>query len=122
MKKIIPFLVLLVCISCQYFHQLESDKELSGVIENEIANHREPINLATLTNFEWDNYLIIGPYSLIENVEKKYKIDLSNISENGIEYSDYYYILVFIKDKKSIKICELKKHGKLNEDKLLKEN
>ena len=55
-------------------------------------------------------------------VEKKYKIDLSNISENGINSSDWYVLLVFIKDKKSIKICEVKMDTRFTENRLLKVN
>ncbi len=107
-------------MSCNSFFQLSSDKELTEKINSEYLKEKKTIDLSKLTNFEWDNYIVIGCYQNVIQVAKKYNIDLSNISENGIESSDWFIVLVFIKDKKSIKICEVKMDTKFNENKLLK--
>ncbi|MBC7494455.1 MAG: hypothetical protein H7221_05550 [Flavobacterium sp.] len=124
MKKITFFFIFWILVSCKYFNQIKSDEELTTKIEKEISNAKksDSIDLQKLTNFEWNSYLILGPYSTIEIEQEKYNVDLSNISENGIEMTDYYYLLVFIKNKKSIKICELKKYGKFDQKKKLKPN
>ena len=108
--------------SCVLFFQLHSDKELTEKINSEYVKEKKPIDLIKLTNFDWDNYIVIGCYQNVEQVGEKYKIDLSNISENGISSSDWFILLVFIKDKKSIKICEVKMDTKFDENKLLKLN
>jgi hypothetical protein len=67
----------------------------------------EIINLTELNSFEWNELLILGPYSVIDNIEKELNLDLENIRENGIEYSDSINLLIFLKDGKSVKISEV---------------
>jgi hypothetical protein len=122
MKKIILLIFITSLTSCAFFFQLSSDKELTEKINSEYEKEQKPIDLSKLTNFDWDNYIVIGCYENVEQVGKKYKIDLSNISENAISSSDWFILLVFIKDKKSIKICEVKMETRFNENKLLKAN
>ena len=45
----------------------------------------------------------------LESIEKEFDLNLANIRQNGIHYSDYYDLVVFLKDKKSVKIIELKR-------------
>ena len=122
MKKILIFIFIATLTSCNFFFQLSSDKELTEKINSEYSKNKKPIDLTRITNFDWDNYIVIGCYQDVEQVGKKYNIDLSNISENGIRSSDWFILLVFIKDKKSIKICEVKMDTKFTENKLLKES
>ena len=122
MKKIILLIFITSLTSWAFFFQLSSDKELTEKINSEYEKEQKPIDLSKLTNFDWDNYIVIGCYENVEQVGKKYKIDLSNISENAISSSDWFILLVFIKDKKSIKICEVKMETRFNENKLLKAN
>ncbi len=122
MKKIILLIFIASLTSCSFFSQLSSDTELTEKINSEYKKEKKPIDLSKLTNFDWDNYIVIGCYQNVEQVGKKYNIDLSNISENAISSSDWFILLVFIKDKKSIKICEVKMETRFNENKLLKAN
>ncbi|WP_438967244.1 hypothetical protein [Flavobacterium sp.] len=120
MKKIILIIFIDTFTSCNFFFQLQSDKELTEKINSEYLKERKPINLSKLTDFDWDNYIVIGCYQNVEQVGEQYKIDLSNISGNAISSSDWFILLVFIKDKKAIKICEVKMDTKFDEHKLLK--
>ena len=118
MKKLILILFIATLSSCHFIFQLRSDKDLTEKINLEYLKEKKPVDLTKLTNFDWDNYIVIDCYQNVEKVEKKYNIDLSNISENGISSSDWFVVLVFIKDKKSIKICQVKQDTKFNENKL----
>ncbi len=122
MKKVFLFIFITIFTSCNFFFQLSSDVDLTGKINSEYSKEKKPIDLTKLAKFKWDNYIVIGCYQNVEEVGKKYKIDLSNISGNGISSSDFFILLVFIKNKKSIKICEVKMDTKFNENKLLKLN
>ena len=93
--------------SCQQMTSLHSDKTLTKKIETKFKSKSETIDLTKLNSFEWKELLILGPYSMIDNVEKKLNLDLENIKVNGIEYIDSVNLLVFIKDGKSIKISEV---------------
>ena len=110
MKKAIVIGVLfLSIISCGYLFQLKNDEKLAEKIEKELNSENGAIDFAKMTDFDWDSLIILGPYTTIENIEKEFNLNLANIRQNGIHYSDYYDLVVFIKDKKSVKIVELKR-------------
>ncbi|WP_035679178.1 hypothetical protein [Flavobacterium limnosediminis] len=119
MKKIILLIFIVTLTSCDSFFQLSFDQDLTDRINSEYLKEKKPIDLNKITDFEWDNYIIIGPYSIPEEIGKKYNIDLSNISKYAAA-DDSKLILVFIKNKKSIKICQIKYRVEFNENKLLK--
>jgi len=110
MKKAIVIGVLfLSIISCEYLFQLKNDEKLAEKIEKELNSENGAIDFAKMTDFDWDSLIILGPYTTIENIEKEFDLNLANIRQNGIHYSDYYDLVVFIKDRKSVKIVELKR-------------
>lgn len=117
MKKNILFIIIAIFTSCSSFFQLSSDIELSEKINSEYLKEKTPIDLSRITDFEWDNYIVIGPYQIPKEVEKIYNLDLSNISEYATT-NDSKSLLVFIKNKKSIKICSIR--AKFSKNKLLK--
>ena len=117
MKKIILLIFIITLSSCNSIFQLGSDKDLTDKINSAYLKDKKPIDLVKITDFEWDNYIILHPYSIPEEVEKKYNVDLSNLSEY-VTYDDSKTILVFIKNKKSIKICAVR--AEFSENKLLK--
>ena len=108
MKKTIGIGVLfLSIISCGYLFQLENDEKLAKKIETELNSENGAVDFAKMTDFDWDSLIILGPYTTIENVEDEFNLNLANIRQNGIHYSDYYDLIVFLKDKKSVKNIEL---------------
>ena len=108
MKKTIGMGILfLSIISCGYLFQLENNEKLAEEIETELNSENGAVDFAKMTDFDWDSLIILGPYTTVENVEKEFDLNLANIRQNGIHYSDYYDLVVFIKDKKSVKIVEL---------------
>ncbi|MBU2922215.1 hypothetical protein KO504_12750 [Winogradskyella psychrotolerans] len=108
MKKNIVILFFVI-ISCGYLFQLENDKILTEKIEAELNSKNKTVDFPKIANFEWDSLIILGPYSQVEKIEEELNLNLTNIRQNGIRYSDYYDLVVFLKDKKSVKIVELKK-------------
>lgn len=104
-------------VSCNT--KLKPDKELTQKIENLYAEEKKPVDLEKITNFQWDKYLIIGPYRPIEEIEHTTGLNLENIYGNAIEFSDSMTLLIFIKNNKSIKICELTRKFELSQEKRL---
>lgn len=108
MRKLIEIVIIfLTLFSCQNLNQLSSDKTLTEKIEEEFKSEMEIIDLTELNSFDWNELLILGPYSVIDSIEKELNLDLENIRENGIEYSDSINLLIFLKDGKSVKISEV---------------
>lgn len=105
--------------SCGYFNKLSVDTTLSSTINKLGENSRVPIELTSLTDFEWDNYITLGCYQPPKAIAKKYNIDLSNISDDAT-LGDSKYVLIFLQNRKAIKICEIDGGISLTDTKLLK--
>ena len=116
MKKLI-FLSLMF-IACEFNSQLNFDENLEAKIIKKYKKDYMPVELVKLTNFNWDSYIIIGPYQNLDRIENEYDLDLSNISEYATSDDSKNY-LIFIKNKKSIRICKIPGQIKFSENKLL---
>ncbi len=68
------------------------------------------VTLSDVTDFNWDELIILGSYSNIEEIEKEFNLNLTNIKQNGINYSDYYDLVIFLGNNESVEIVELH-HG-----------
>ncbi|UOE42213.1 hypothetical protein MTP09_06130 [Chryseobacterium suipulveris] len=102
--------------SCGFLNQLKSDSELTKKIENKYEIEKRPVNLKEITDFDWDTYTILYPYTNVKDYAKTKNLNFTNIYQNDISYSDYFELLVFIKDNKSVKICELRKFTPISEN------
>jgi hypothetical protein len=111
--KVLSLLIIWSLTACNNLFQLNSDKDLTKIIEAKIKDNPEKISLSNIEDLDYDKLLILEPYSNIEKTEKSLNVDLSNISENNIHSLDDINLLVFLKNNKSIKISEL---SRLNGD------
>lgn len=110
MKKIIGIGILYFSLlSCQFIFQLENDENLNNAILKNLNSDIGISDFTKITDFDWDSLIILRPYSSIDKVETEFDLNLTNIKQNGIEYSDSYDLIVFLKNKKSVKIVELKR-------------
>lgn len=106
MKKIIVLLFIISFISCDSLFQLSPDIELAHKIRLEYLKEKQPVDLKKITDFDWDHYLIIFVYEVPSYVGKKYNVDLSNMPEHGA-CDEGQFTLVFIKNRKALKYCDL---------------
>jgi hypothetical protein len=111
--KVLSLLIIWSLTACNNLFQLNSDKDLTKIIEAKIKDNPEKISLSNIEDLDYDKLLILEPYSNIEKTEKSLNVDLSNISQNNIHSLDDINLLVFLKNNKSIKISEL---SRLNGD------
>ena len=118
MKKVIQFIFVLTFFKCSSPFQLSLDKELTTKIQSKYLEKKVPVDLTKITNFKWDNYLFINTYETPKQLEKKYNVDLSNISKY-IAADEMKKILVFLKNKKAIKICNLEGNILIKKNKYL---
>jgi hypothetical protein len=111
--KVLSLLFILSLTACNKLFQLNSDNNLTKIIEAKIKDNPQKISLSNIENLDYDKLLILEPYSNIGKTEKQLNVDLSNIIENNIHSLDDINLLVFLKKNKSIKISEL---SRLNGD------
>ena len=101
-KKLIIAISFFLLNSCN-----KNDYILESKIGGEIIQSKE-LKLSSYNDFEWDSLIIIKPYSNLAKIATKNKLNLSNVS-NSIESLDDINLLIFLKDKKAVKTCELKR-------------
>lgn len=107
-KKIISLTALSLSLySCQYFNSLSSEPSLNHKIEMAFKVDSEIIDVSNFISFDWDQLLILGPYTIIENSEKILHLNLENIRKHAITYDDSINLFVFIKNGKSVRITEI---------------
>jgi hypothetical protein len=118
MRKFVLTIIILILSSCHLFNELSFDDDLTSKINLQYSRKKEPVDLLKITDFEWDNYIIISCYQIPQRVGEKYKIDLSNISEDASS-DDSKFLLVFLKNNKAIKICTVNRNIELSKINIL---
>jgi hypothetical protein len=106
----ITIVFIIVFLSCSQNSSFDSKKFkelLSERIKTKINNkNRIEIKIKDFTNFEWDAFFVIPPYSKIFTLENDLKIDLKMMGKIQIEMRDDINILVFVKHGKVVKFIE----------------
>ncbi|MCB0563924.1 MAG: hypothetical protein KDD01_06060 [Phaeodactylibacter sp.] len=102
MRIVLNFVtVALLLLGCSKFdNQLSSDNDLEALIAKEVkASFSENMGLVALTEideFQWDQLLILAPYSSLAEVETQTGVDLSSIRHFGIDQRKDIALMVFL--------------------------
>jgi hypothetical protein len=92
----------LVGVGCDKGHdnQPNAAATLGAVIARAATTQpHEKIDLARLTDFDWDRLYIFGPHSKRDEIESALGFDWPGVSKTKIAKSDEVTLLVFTKDK-----------------------
>jgi len=100
-----------VCtISCDIFNPYYAknfEDKLKTSIKNQIEKKgKARIVIKDLTDFDWDYFFCVSPYSELSRVENITNIDVSILKKTRIRYRDDINVLVFIKSDKITKYIE----------------
>jgi len=93
--------------SCQDSSKLRSSERLVSIIEQKILTDDQNIDFSNIDLIDWDGVMFFGPYSNLEIFNSSSKLDLKNIEHNLIKDHDSFYLIVFLKNEKSIAIAEI---------------
>jgi hypothetical protein len=81
--------------------------KLDSVFNYHIKNNKELIfRMDTITDFKWDYFIVLPPYTNVQELSNKINVDLNELNETGIKHSDRINLLVFIKNNKLYKYTE----------------
>ena len=94
-------------ISCQGSSRLKSDERLVTIIEKKMLTDDQNIDFSTIDLIDWDGIMFFGPYSDLELFNSSSELDLKNIEQNLIKHHDSFYLIVFLKNQKSVAIAEV---------------
>ena len=110
--------IALILKSCNDVSRMETYENQFDKFLSEL-NTKDSIylRLDTISGFDWDSLLIVGPYEDIDNISLKEGLDLSGIP-NVTKHHDRYILIGFLKNKKAKRYMELQRNSFL--DQLLK--
>ncbi|KXX70805.1 hypothetical protein [Flammeovirga sp. SJP92] len=83
---------------------LSNDQQLEEKLRQEITSGKKTIEFEKLTNFEWENLLILGPYSQIKNIEKELDVDLCEIEHFNVQTRDDVNLIVFMVGRQPVNV------------------
>jgi len=66
----------------------------------------------TISSFEWDSLLVVGPYSLLESISEKESVKLNKIP-NTIQHHDSFMLIIFLNNNEGIKWIEIDRANNL---------
>lgn len=96
----------LINSSCEIHRLSEMETKIDLFLSEQEENIPFEFVLDTVSSFEWDELLIAGPYTDLEDI-KEY--DLSRFP-NAIKDHDYFMFFGFIHNKKGVKWMDLKRN------------
>jgi hypothetical protein len=103
-------IVMAFFISCSRDRKYESikfKKLLIDKIQTKINNpNRIEIIMKDLTDFKWDSFIVIPPYTKLSLLENELKLNLKKVECTEIEKRDDINVLVFIQNGQVIKFVE----------------
>lgn len=110
MKIVVKTCVFLICIttivSCENNRLVRLQSHVNEVIAKDQLHGKVSLKMDTIASFEWDSLIFVGPYSNLEKISEKERIDLDKIPKT-IEDHDSFMLLVFLHDNKGVKFLEL---------------
>jgi len=80
------------------------------VEEAEKGSNNAPIKFSELTDFDWDTVFVYGPYSSLEEINKKHGTDFWSILEPGY-LDEGHCIYIFEKEKKTVRTFKPSRQG-----------
>lgn len=100
----LTFLCFILFLGCK---KLESDKVLEHKIKQAVTKGKPTVlDLNAITDFEWNEILILTPYTNPKEIENNLGIDLSSIKHSGIQSRDDINLILFLKDKDVVRMVE----------------
>lgn len=96
------FLILGIC-SCTSKRMYELESEINNYVSRQDSSFE--FKLDTISSFEWDELLVAGPYTDLNEI---YEYELGMFS-NSIKSHDRFILLGFMLNKKGVKYIELKR-------------
>lgn len=115
-KCAVGLLVLVVSVIVLHnIYMINENNEILVNIKQEVINNKY-VDFSKTVNEEWDNIIIVAPYTKKSEIKSKYGIDVNKISDFSIEYIDGKMLIIFCKGK------SLKEYIYWPGDVLVKEN
>lgn len=103
-------LLLILASSSLFMNRATEDTVLAKKIDDQARSGQTKISLTQLTDFDWDQAMVYGPYTSKDIIESSMDITFKG-STLGIESLDDRFLLVFAKGNYAVKTVKLSRRG-----------
>ena len=91
--------ILIILASVFYsFYMIEDNDKILLDIKQKIQQS-EYVDFSKIVDGEWDNIILITPYTSKSEIKDKYGIDANRISDFSIEYREDLVLIIFCNEK-----------------------
>lgn len=99
-------LLIIAFLVTSLLNRVSEDRQLAKEIVELAKSGETEIALSPLTDFEWDQAKVYGPYTSKDVIEESLNVKYSG-SINGLDSRDDMFLLVFAKGRHAVKTVEL---------------
>jgi|GEM_PF-1513250 len=114
LKKLLIILMSIVILSAfvfwkyMYYPKIAEDIKLNEKIKSTVSTSNT-IDFRDITDFDWDNMIIIPPYGIPKDILKEHNIKRANINRS-IEVSDSINMIIFTNREQIISYVNYKRN------------
>lgn len=113
LKKCFFSVCIISFLSCEDNRLVRLESNINEVIVKSKSNTQVKLKMDTISSFQWDSLLVVGPYSFLEKISEKENLDLNKIP-NTIQHHDSFILIIFLNNKEGIKWIEIERSNKLD--------
>ena len=95
---IILIILIILAIVFYSFYMIDDNDKILLDIKQKIQQS-EYVDFSKIVDGEWDNIILITPYTSKSEIKDKYGIDANRISDFSIEYREDLVLIIFCNEK-----------------------
>lgn len=92
------FILIISAIMFYSFYMIDDNDKILLDIKQKIQQS-EYVDFSKIVDGEWDNIILITPYTSKSEIKDKYGIDANRISDFSIEYREDLVLIIFCNEK-----------------------
>ena len=92
------FILIILAIVFYSFYMIDDNDKILLDIKQKIQQS-EHVDFSKIVDGEWDNIILITPYTSKSEIKDKYGIDANRISDFSIEYREDLVLIIFCNEK-----------------------
>ena len=92
------FILIILAIVFYSFYMIDDNDKILLDIKQKIQQS-EYVDFSKIVDGEWDNIILITPYTSKSEIKDKYGIDTNRISDFSIEYREDLVLIIFCNEK-----------------------
>lgn len=98
-----------ICFSCSNNKLEKHNQIINTFLEENIHQKKVLLKLDTISTFNWDEIIVVGPYVDLDDVSNKINYDFYDFPHT-IKHHDSYVLIGFVKNKKGLKFIEINRY------------